>query len=221
MSIHFFDVDYTLVRQSTSYYFLREGLSQGILSFRQLRQLPFEWFRYKIGRANLNFIEQAVTQLGGMDRKTVDDLAQSCFTRRLKANIYTQGKQYIRDLLGRGEGVYLATSSFRFLIEPLEQFLSLSDSLASTLEFAGGKTTGRLLGKALFGENKKTAAQEWLRERNIPPEDLWFYSDSYTDLPLLEFCGHPVAVNPDRFLVREAKKRGWEILRWKETLGKA
>jgi phosphoserine phosphatase len=50
---------------------------------------------------------------------------------------------------------------------------------------------------------------------------MYFYSDSYTDLPLLEFSGHPVAVNPDRFLRREALKRGWRILRWRETLGTA
>jgi phosphoserine phosphatase len=51
------------------------------------------------------------------------------------------------------------------------------------------------------------------------PEDISFYSDSYTDLPLLEFSGSPVAVNPDRFLTYEAKKRGWKILRFRETLG--
>jgi phosphoserine phosphatase len=42
-----------------------------------------------------------------------------------------------------------------------------------------------------------------------------FYSDSYTDLPTLELCGQPVAVNPDRFLTRAAKQRGWDMLRFK------
>ncbi|MDR3147897.1 MAG: haloacid dehalogenase-like hydrolase, partial [Treponema sp.] len=93
-------------------------------------------------------------------------------------------------------------------------------SIASALEFADGITTGRLKGKALFGPNKLEAVRNWLELRAVEPRDLWFYSDSYTDLPLLEFSGHPVAVNPDRFLRREALRRHWTILRWRKTLAK-
>jgi hypothetical protein len=35
------------------------------------------------------------------------------------------------------------------------------------------------------------------------------YSDSATDLPLLEAVGHPVVVNPDRVLARVARQREW------------
>ena len=37
------------------------------------------------------------------------------------------------------------------------------------------------------------------------------YSDSVTDLPMLEAVGHPIAVNPDHALRREAERRGWQI----------
>jgi hypothetical protein len=80
---------------------------------------------------------------------------------------------------------------------------------------------GRRMGSSLFGANKKTAVVRWLEERHIPPENVCFYSDSYTDIPLLEWCGHPSAVNPDRLLAREAKSRGWNILRFRETAGRS
>jgi HAD superfamily hydrolase (TIGR01490 family) len=218
--IHIFDVDYTLIRKSTSWYFLLEAIKEGLIRFRQLAGLPFEWLRYKAGIPNQDFIEDAVKRLAGIDREELENLAETCFTRRLRPNIYTEGARLIKEIQNRGETVILATSSFHTILRPLEDFFGLRDSIASTLEFADGKTTGRLVGLGPFGKNKKTAAAAWLEKRKIPPEDVRFYSDSYTDLPLLEWCGHPVAVNPDRFLAREAKRRGWEILRFRET-GKA
>jgi HAD superfamily hydrolase (TIGR01490 family) len=217
--IHIFDVDYTLVRKSTSWYFLLEALKQRVIRFRQIRRLPFEWFRYKVGFPNQDFIEETVKYLGGINRNILETLAEDCFTRRLKANVYTEGLRLIEDIRRRGEPVLLATSSFYTLLRPLEQFLGITESIASRLEFTGGKTSGRLIGGSLFGINKKTAVEQWLGERNIPPGEVFFYSDSYTDIPLLEWCGHPVAVNPDRLLAREAKSRGWPTLRFRKTEG--
>jgi HAD superfamily hydrolase (TIGR01490 family) len=218
--IHIFDVDYTLVRRSTSWYFLLEALKQKVIRFRQIRQLPFEWFRYKAGFPNQDFIEETVKHLRGINRNVLEDLAETCFIRRLKPNIYTEGHKLIEDIHRRGEPVILATSSFYTLLRPLEQFLGITESIASRLEFIDGKTSGRLAGSSLFGVNKKTAVECWLEKRNIPPEEVCFYSDSYTDIPLLEWCGHPAAVNPDRLLGREAKNRGWNILRFRETEGR-
>jgi HAD superfamily phosphoserine phosphatase-like hydrolase len=123
------------------------------------------------------------------------------------------------EIKNRGEDILLASSSIYTLLRPLERFLGVRETIASVLEFAEGKTTGRLVGTSPFGKNKQTAVAAWLGERRIPPEEVRFYSDSYTDLPLLEWCGHPAAVNPDRILLREAKRRGWEVLRFRKTLG--
>jgi HAD superfamily hydrolase (TIGR01490 family) len=219
--VHIFDVDYTLVKKSTSWYFLLEALAQKRIRFRQIRRLPFEWLRYKAGFPNQDFIEETVKHLQGIKQDVLEDLAESCFIRRLKPNIYIEGHKLIEEIRRRGETVMLATSSFYTLLRPLERFLGITETIASRLEFSGGKTSGRLTGSSLFGANKKTAVERWLGERNIPPEAVYFYSDSYTDIPLLEWCGHPAAVNPDRLLAREAKNRGWDILRFRETEGRS
>ncbi|GHV71258.1 hypothetical protein AGMMS49928_22270 [Spirochaetia bacterium] len=215
---HIFDVDYTVIRNSTTWYFLLEAMGRGVIGFSQIRGLPFEYLRYKLGRANQDFIEDAVKHIAGIEQSVLEDIAAVCFTRRLRANIYRGAADLIKEIQNRGERVFFATSSFYTLIKPLEQFLGIEESVASTLEFAEGKTSGRLVGSSFFGAKKKGAVEAWLKERSICPGEVRFYSDSYTDLPLLEYCGQPVAVNPDRFLEREAKKRGWEIIRFKETL---
>jgi HAD superfamily hydrolase (TIGR01490 family) len=218
-NVHIFDVDYTLLRRSSSYYFLLRAVQEGVLSFRQLKNLPIEWLRYKFGLIHQDFIEQAVRHLSGIDKQTIDSLASDCFEFSIKRNLYTEAADLITEIQNKGEKVLLATSSFQSVIEPIERFLGISESIASILEFADGKTTGRTVGKALFGPEKKRAVTAWLDAHSISPSDLWFYSDSYTDLPLLEIAGHPVAVNPDRFLKKQAIGRGWTIMRFKKTLG--
>jgi HAD superfamily hydrolase (TIGR01490 family) len=214
VNIHLFDVDYTILRKSTAYYFLLAGLKGGVFSLSRLGNLPVEWLRYKFGSIHHDFIEKAVTHLAGIDERDINTLAVSCFEHSIKPHLYAEAIVLIQDLRQKGEEVRLATSAFSHLIQPLERFLGLEPSIASVLEFAGGKTTGGIDGKALFGQNKKGAVETWLTGRNIPRENLWFYSDSYTDIPLLEFAGHPAAVNPDRFLKKKALEYGWKVLRW-------
>ena len=217
--IHLFDVDYTVIRKPTTWYFLCEALERRAVSFSQIRGLPLEWLRYKMGRANQDFIEQAVAHIAGIERRLLETIAEDCFVRRLRRDIYAGAAKLIGELKSRGERVYFASSSLRTLIAPLERFFGIAESVASELEFAEGKTTGRLSGGGVFGAKKKAAVAAWLAERGLKPVDIRFYSDSYTDLPLLEYSGQPVAVNPDHILSRAAKSRGWEILRFRETLG--
>jgi HAD superfamily hydrolase (TIGR01490 family) len=215
--VHLFDVDYTLVRKSTTWYFIREALADRVIRMRDIWRLPFEFIRYKLGLANTGFIEEGVKRLAGIDRELLEKTAEACFEKRLKPAIYAEGAALIAALKKQGTEVIFATSSFHTLIRPLEKFFGISGSIASTLEFENGRTSGRLVGRAFFGAYKKEAAEAWAKKRGLGLKDIRFYSDSYTDLPLLEACGSPVAVNPDRFLTRTARKKGWEILRFGET----
>ena len=217
--IHIFDVDYTVLKKPSAWYFLREAMRQGVVGLSQIGSLPFEWIRYKLGIPNQDFIEGAVKHIAGIERDTLEEIAAACFDRRMKPDIYAAAAALIREAQGRGEQVLFATSSFHIMIRPLERFFGIEESIASTLEFSKGKTTGRIAGVSFFGAKKKTAVEDWLGGRGLRREAVRFYSDSYTDIPLMEISGQAVAVNPDRILAREAKKRGWEIMRFRETLG--
>ena len=75
----------------------------------------------------------------------------------------------------------------------------------------GGRYTGEI-DLYLYGERKAQAARDVAAARGYRMADCRAYSDSITDLPLLEAVGHPTAVNPDRALRRLAEERGWPIL---------
>jgi hypothetical protein len=75
---------------------------------------------------------------------------------------------------------------------------------------------GRYTGEVDFysyGPYKAEAMLAVAAERGIDLAASYAYSDSATDLPMLEAVGHPVAVNPDRELGRIARERDWEV-RW-------
>lgn len=216
--IHIFDVDNTTVRKTSTWYFFCEAYSKGAICLSRVRRLPLDWIKYKLGRPDMDFIENAVKSIAGIEKNTLDEIAKSCFEHRIKPNIYTGAAKLISNAQNNGEKVIFATSSLYTIIAPLESFFGIEGSIASMLEFSEGKTTGSMIGKSFFGPKKKSETEAWLNKNGFNPNDVCFYSDSYTDIPLLEFSGKPVAVNPDRILKRKAKKQGWEIVRFTETL---
>ena len=214
-----FDVDHTVVRKTSAEYFVTMAMKEGIIHFSQICRLPFDWIRYKLARPDNDFIEQTVKKLSRIKKSDLDRIAEDCFLKRIKPNIYKGAADLIQDSLKKGERVIFATSSFDFIIKPLETFFGIQGSLASEMEYSNGVTTGNLVGYSFFGKKKKTAAQAWMERNSIRPEDTSFYSDSYTDIPLLEYCGDPVAVNPDRILLEKANKLKWKVLKFTEVLG--
>jgi len=217
-TVHVFDVDLTVIRKTSAWYFLKIAVKEKMISFSQIKNLPKEWIKYKLARPNANFIENTVKKLAGLEKKEIERIAKLCFTKYIKKNIYKDAEKLIQTALENKEKVIFATSSFDFIIKPLEEYFKLEESLASKLEYKDGITTGNLDGNSFFAGGKKNGAQLWMKENNVMAKDVFFYSDSYTDIPLLEYCGHPVAVNPDRILSRHAKKHGWQIMRFKEIL---
>jgi len=211
---HIFDVDHTVTAGSTMRHFLLESLGSGVVPLRRLRRLPLEWLKYKMGSPDLDFIENAVRLTAGMGESDLERIARASFERRVARDVFPGAEALVREAVARGEPVVFASSSFRIALDPLARHLGVGEVLACELEFAGGRTTGRLVGKSPFGPKKLEVAREWMERRGVSAADVSFYSDSYVDIPLLEFCGRAVAVNPDRALERESRKRGWEILRF-------
>jgi phosphoserine phosphatase len=63
-----------------------------------------------------------------------------------------------------------------------------------------------------YGERKVHAIRELAAREGYPLESCYAYSDSISDLPMLEAVGYPSVVNPGRGLRREATQRGWPAL---------
>ena len=63
--------------------------------------------------------------------------------------------------------------------------------------------------------------REIAEREGISLDESYAYSDSMTDLPLLELVGNPHAVNPDRELKAIAEERGWPVLEFRRQVSLA
>jgi phosphoserine phosphatase len=95
-------------------------------------------------------------------------------------------------------------------VKPLAEHFGVSGVIATRAEIVDGKYTGQLERYA-YAEVKAEAIKELAEQHGVDLAESYAYSDSVTDMPMLEAVGHPVAVNPDRDLRREAEKREWQI----------
>jgi phosphoserine phosphatase len=72
--------------------------------------------------------------------------------------------------------------------------------------------TGELSGPFCYAEGKVEAIRELAAWEGFDLAECYAYSDSASDLPMLQAIGHPVAVNPDGRLERYARDHGWPIV---------
>ncbi len=221
MSIHIFDVDHTLIRQSTGRCFLKEALKHHIITIPQIMNFPIKYLLYKLSLLNPDFIKVEVRKLKGIKLEFLQELSIQSFNRQMKAQIYTDAIKLVDKLKKEGHRVIAATSSVDFLIEPVLELIGITEFISSRLEIIDGITTGELDGEPAFGDSKKKAVESYFKSENLSFKDAVFYSDSYNDLPLLNLCDIAIPVNPDKKLLKLAKSRGWECLFFSDILGKS
>lgn len=211
--IHIFDVDHTLVNGSSGRHFIVSSIKEGVLPATVLLSLPFVYLRYRLGILKPSHINRELPQVKGVDRATLDRIAELTFRKRLEPAIFSDAVQYLQELQKNDNEIAIATSSVDIIIAPLAERLAISTIISSSMEFDdGNRCTGRFIDSPVFGEAKRIKVLAFLKERGIDPESCAFYSDSVYDLPLLQVIGKPVAVNPDYLLKRHAKREGWEIM---------
>jgi phosphoserine phosphatase len=95
--------------------------------------------------------------------------------------------------------------------------LGIEEVISTRFEIENGQFTGRLLGPACVGRGKVHWAEDLVARKQVDLSQSWFYTDSYTDMPMLERVGNRVVVNPDPRLRRIAKRRGWPVQDWRQA----
>ncbi len=113
-----------------------------------------------------------------------------------------------------GDLVAIVTAATAYVAKPVARELGIEHIVCSELEVENGRFTGKVLEPLCYGEGKIVRAGAFLEQHGIGFDRVTFFSDSITDLPLLSKVEVPVAVNPDRRLLRAARARGWQVQNW-------
>jgi len=220
-SAAFFDLDRTLMAGASAYHFGRAMYKAGALTRRQLARDALEQVRFRLRGstdAGVNALLDRVlagitgTRVTDLSRMTPDVLAG------ILPRIYPQMMRVVRDHQDSGRPCYIVTAASAPMSDLLAHVLAMEGAIGTRYEAVNGRYTGRLEGPFAYGEGKAHALRQFAECNAIDLAGSWAYSDSASDLPMLEAVGRPVAVNPDAELAEVAGREGWEVMRF-EKLG--
>lgn len=152
-------------------------------------------------------------QYRGMDRAWLESMSEPMFEAVLRPATFRGARALIEKDRAEGYRTVLLTGSLDFAVAPFARWLGIDEVIATRLEFnRSNRATGRLLPPIMANEEKAAALRRLLAEYNVSSANARGYSDSTSDLPMLEAVGQPAAVNPSKGLRARAVSRGWPIL---------
>jgi HAD superfamily hydrolase (TIGR01490 family) len=210
----FFDLDKTVISKSSSLALTRPMYRAGLVSRSTLLKGAYAQLVYLMVGADEKRMDKVKASMSAMTRgwekAQVEDIVREAIETLIDPYIYLEALDLMELHRARGRTVFIVSSSPEEVVRPLAEHLGTVEVIATRAEVEDGKYTGEIE-YYCYGENKAVRIREIAEEQGIDLTGSFAYSDSITDLPMLEAVGHPVAVNPDRDLRRESEKRGWQI----------
>lgn len=148
----------------------------------------------------------------GMRLEWLEGLAGELFQHVMRPAIFPGAKELVERDRAQGLRTVLVTGSPDFAIGPLVRHFGFEDVICNRLVYRDGAATGELAAPLIAEAEKVNAMRQLTREHRADASHSYAYSDSFSDVAMLESVGHPAAVNPDRRLKRIARARGWPVL---------
>ncbi len=214
--IAFFDMDKTLLRASSGTLYLRHMLLTGEIP-------PARWgsVLLTVGQYVARRIEfpETMIRLYALSRSPADDCGRdsptSRFDRILVRHIAPAAIERVHWHLAEGHHVTIISAQLEQFVRPVARAIGIGDAYLAT-RLLGMDGTSRAGSSSVppFGPGKVKAAASYASSLGVGLQQCYFYSDSHSDLPLLESVGIPIAANPDRSLARIARARGWQVVRF-------
>lgn len=150
-------------------------------------------------------------QYKGFEQEWLRSRSQAMFEREILPRIFPQAKARVAADRRAGYRAVMVSGGLDFALQAAAEYLAFDDLIANRLEFAQGKATGRVVEPLLAGGAKVAAMRAYCERRGFALAQAKAYSDSRSDLPMLEAVGSPAAANPDAHLRRAALERAWPI----------
>lgn len=214
MPLAIFDLDNTLLAGDSDHAWGEFLVEQGLVDGESYRRENERYYaEYRSGTLDiLEFLAFALRPLAQHDRATLEAWRARYLREKVVPMITDQARALVEQHRAAGDTLVVITATNSFVTAPIAQMFGIEHLIATEPELRNGRYTGRVTGVPCFREGKVVRLEEWMARHGYTLAGSWFYSDSHNDLPLLDRVTHPVAVNPDEILKREAEHRGWPIL---------
>jgi len=209
----FFDIDHTLIGADSGVLFMKYLVRRGHLKRRDLLGPLYYSVQYRLNLLDINAVfRRYQSWVRGQPHAELEQLCREWYAECVRPAIYRDMVDKVLEHQRADHVVAILSSATTYVAEPLAAELRIEHLLVNRLEVADGRLTGEAAMPLCWGEGKPYWAQRFAEVQQIDLQGSYFYSDSISDLPMLQLVGHPHAVNPDRLLRRQAQRRGWPIL---------
>lgn len=211
----FFDLDKTIIAKSSTLAFSKPFFAQGLLNRRAVLKSSYAQFIFLLSGADHDQMDRMRTHLtnmcAGWDVAQVRSIVNETLHDIVTPLVFAEAADLIAAHKLCGRDVVVVSASGEEIVGPIARALGATHAMATRMIVEDGKYTGEVAFYC-YGEGKAQAIRELAASEGYPLEHCYAYSDSITDLPMLEAVGHASVVNPDRGLRKEASVRGWPVL---------
>jgi HAD superfamily hydrolase (TIGR01490 family) len=211
----FFDLDKTVIAKSSTLAFSKPFFNQGLLNRRAVLKSAYAQFLFLMSGADRDQMDRMrshVTNMcTGWDVEQVKSIVGETLHEIVDPLVFAEAARLIADHKRCGRDIVVVSASGEEVVAPIARALGATHAMATRMVVEDGRYTGEVAFYC-FGEGKVQAIRELADREGYVLEHCYAYSDSVTDLPMLEAVGHPSVVNPDRGLRKVAAGRGWPVL---------
>ena len=211
----FFDLDKTVIAKSSTLAFSRPFFQSGLINRRGVLKSAYAQFVFVSSGADADQVERMRAHLTslceGWDVQQVRAIVDETLHDIVDPLVYAEAAELIAQHRNGGDDVVIISASGEEIVTPIAEMIGATHSVGTRMVAVDGRYTGEI-DFYCYGENKAAAIKQLAAERGYDLDACHAYSDSITDLPMLEAVGHPAVVNPDRVLRAAATERGWQIL---------
>lgn len=212
----FFDIDHTVLEINSGHKWIGYQWKNGRMAFGELMRALWWSVEYRFGLLDFEAMaSRVISTYRGQQVAPLEREVEAWFREEIAATICAEARTQIETHREAGHVVALLSSATRFMSAPLGRMLGIEHVLCTELGEAGGCFTGTHVSPACYGAGKVVRAEAFAAAHGIDLARSFFYSDSYSDLPMLERVGEPRVVNPDPRLRRLAQRRGWNAQTWR------
>ncbi|HEV7761340.1 MAG TPA: HAD family hydrolase [Acidimicrobiales bacterium] len=217
MEAAFFDLDKTVIAKASMVAFSGPLHRAGLISRRMLLRAAWAqliYAQFGASPAKLAKLRDSVLRLTrGWEQSEISAIVRSTLVDVIEPIVFDEALDLIRAHQADGRKVFIVSASPEEIVAPLAQYLGVDEALGTRAELEDGRYTGRTE-TYCYGPGMVVLIERVAARDGIDLKRSYAYSDSVSDLPMLEAVGHPVVVNPDRDLLRAARQNDWEVLRF-------
>ena len=218
----FFDLDKTTIADAALFAFGSTLREAGLLDTRLILRAFWGRIVFKYLGADHDRMEgmreNALRLCTGWDQKHMASIVTEALEDVIDPIVYREAVDEINAHKAAGHKVFMVSASPEEIVVPLSKHLGADGAVAT---IAATDRNGKYTGEVEFysyGAFKVDAMEALALEYDLDLSECYAYTDSVTDIPMLEAVGHPIVVNPDRGLARAAAERDWEVRSFSTTM---